>query len=34
MVNGRLYDAKTMNEIVSREKARQRFFWEPKPAKK
>lgn len=34
MVNGRLYDAKTMNEIVSREKARKPFFWEKKAAKK
>jgi imidazolonepropionase-like amidohydrolase/Tol biopolymer transport system component len=34
MVGGRLYDAKTMNEIVSREKPRKPFFWEKKPVKK
>lgn len=34
MVNGRLFDAKTMNEIGSREKARKPFFWEKKPVKK
>lgn len=28
MVNGRLYDAATMNEIGNREKPRTRFFWE------
>jgi Tol biopolymer transport system component len=28
MVNGRLYDAATMNEIGNRERPRTRFFWE------
>lgn len=28
MVNGRLYDASTMNEIVRREKPRSKFYWE------
>jgi hypothetical protein len=28
MVNGRLYDAATMNEIAPRERPRSRFFWE------
>ena len=28
MVNGRLYDADSMNEIGNREKPRQRFWWQ------
>lgn len=28
LVNGRLYDTETMNEVVSREKARGKFYWE------
>jgi hypothetical protein len=28
MVNGRLYDAETMNEVGNRKKARQPFYWE------
>ena len=28
MVNGRLYDASTMDEIVRREKPRSKFYWE------
>lgn len=28
MVNGRLYDAETMNEIGNREEARTKFYWE------
>ncbi len=28
MVNGRLYDAATMNETVSREKKRAKYWWE------
>ena len=28
MINGRLYDAKTMNEIGNREKPRNSFYWE------
>jgi len=28
MVNGRLYDTETMNEIGSRKKARSKFYWE------
>jgi imidazolonepropionase-like amidohydrolase len=31
MVNGRLYDTETMNEIGNREKARSRFPWEMAP---
>ena len=28
MVNGRLYDTETMNELGDEEKARTKFFWE------
>jgi len=28
MVNGRLYDAATMNEVVRRERKRSKFYWE------
>jgi hypothetical protein len=28
MVNGRLYDSATMNEIGNRERPRTKFFWE------
>ena len=28
MVNGRLYDSETMNEIGNRDKPRTKFFWE------
>jgi hypothetical protein len=28
MVNGRLYDSETMNEIGNREKLRQHFWWQ------
>jgi len=28
MVNGRLYDAATMNEIAPRQKPRAKFWWE------
>jgi imidazolonepropionase-like amidohydrolase len=28
MINGRLYDARTMNEVVSRERKRKPLFWE------
>lgn len=28
MVNGRLYDAETMNQLVPKAKSRQPFFWE------
>ena len=28
MINGRLYDASTMDEIVRREKERGKFYWE------
>jgi hypothetical protein len=31
MLNGRLYDANTMNELMPREKPRTKFYWE-KPA--
>jgi imidazolonepropionase-like amidohydrolase len=31
MLNGRLYDAKTLNELGSRPRTRQPFWWERKP---